>query len=138
MFPEKLTPTIKLKVASGLAWNTFSSPKLRENILAETPPTAHMVVAANKHTVLTHYASLITRSSNPQEKSTSHPDAIVGNNNEILIWLHDWVSCVSPKTQEGFEDIIQLPTMLVSDTTCIDKSSEQTWTLVRHILFLPL
>ena len=173
-FTPKLTPTLDQKAVAGLACNIcrFSdtildgddhllckywsaSPKLRENMLAETPLTACMGVQDN-NTVVIHCPSLITCSYNPKDESTSHLDAIVWKMSEMAIagfkdlnlhelndwdfssqYLRDWVTHVSPKTQEGITDTIQLPAMITSNEIRIEKYSEQTWTLVRHIPLLP-
>lgn len=51
--------------------------------------------------------------------------------------LRNWVTHVSSKTKEGFAEIIPLPTKIVSNATRIEKLSEQTWILLRHMLLLP-
>ena len=44
-----------------------------------------MGVVANKHTVVMHFPLLIQRACNPQDKSTSHPDATFGKIKEMAI-----------------------------------------------------
>ena len=104
MFPSKLAPASKLKAVAGITCNTFkfsddvtesenyllfkcwsTSPKLRETMLVENPPTAHMGVAANKHTVVMHCPLLIQHSCNPQDKSTYYLGIAVGKIKEMAI-----------------------------------------------------
>ena len=99
-FPAKLTPTLKLKASAEISCNTFrfsydvpdsdshllyknwsTSLKLRETMLTKDSPTVHMGVIDNKHAVIMHCPSLITRSYNLQDKYTSHPDSTVGKIN---------------------------------------------------------
>ena len=53
-------------------------------------------------------------------------------------YLHDWVIQVPPPQRlEGCTDTMPLPTILAHNETCIDKSSEQTRTLVHHNPLIP-
>ena len=55
----------------------------------------------------------------------------------ILLPVPSRLGHLRPPPKEGFIDTIPLPTMLAPKVACIDESSEQTWTLVRHMLLLP-
>ena len=174
-FPPKLTPAVKQKVTADIVHNTYifydvipdgddhplckhwnASSKVRENMLAENPPIAHIGVTATKHTIVTHCPSLIKLSWNPHDESTSHPDATIGKKNEMAIVgfkcldlhgmnaydfsmqnLRNWVTLVSPKTKEAFTDTIPLTTMLATNATWMNKSSEKTCTLACYVPILP-
>ena len=114
-------------------------------MLAENAPTVCVELTATKRTVFIHCPPLISRSYNSYDKSTSHPDAIVGKKNEIETLgfkdrnlyglsaydfspqkLRDWVTYVSPNTWVGLVDCTTQLTMLAPHERHINKISEQT------------
>ena len=167
-----MTSTEKLKAVLGLVHHPFSeiieddkhplfkcwnaSHEKSKTLIIEQLPTACMGFVNTKHTVVTHFPSLIKRSYNPNDTSSSHPDAISGKKNKMAIvgftkldlqeqnaydlsaqHTHGWVSYASPKTQDDHTDTITLPTSLAPRTICADIISQKNWTLVIHPPMLP-